>query len=82
MATKKVWNKIFEDFDAMSDAEFLAFVEECEKTPDVPLVGFGVNYRDFSPITGESDFFISVASVCVDSPSDIEYDGDDWAWVA
>ena len=82
MATKEFWDKIFEDFDAMSDEEFLAFVEECEKTPDVPLIGFGVGSCNFSPVTSEPKFFISVASVCVDSSRDINYDDDYWAWAA
>lgn len=34
---EKFWNWLFAEFDAMSDEEFIAFVEESEKTPEIPL---------------------------------------------
>ena len=79
MAEKNFWDDIINEVKSMSSEEFLAFAEEYENMPDVQ---FFAGICNFSPITSEPEFFISVASVCVDSPSDIEYDGDDWAWAA
>lgn len=79
MVEKNFGDDIINEVKSMSSEEFLAFAEEYENMPDVP---FFAGICNFSPVTSEPEFFISVASVCVDSPSDIEYDGDDWAWVA
>ena len=79
MAEKNFWDDIINEVKSMSPEEFLAFVEEYENMPDVP---FSAGICNFSPVNSDPKFFISVASVCVDSLRDINYDDDDWAWAA
>ena len=34
---KESWDQIINDFDKLTDEEFIQFVEDCEKTEDIPL---------------------------------------------
>ena len=81
MADKNFWDEIINEVKSMSSEEFLAFVDECENMPDIPIIMLDDTVCDFSPVKSDTKFDISLEPKLVLSKDSV-YNGIDWACVA